>query len=198
MVVQDYFQVRLGDSLRLALPMSAIETVLQVNPQQICPIPGLPSWLLGVVNRRGILTWVLNLSQFLDVTVPTPRSGKDIPAVVVTMTIATTPAQGEASQRSIACLVGELSGVFTPTTITQFSKPLKPKLRALFSGVTQHQGRPIALVDPAALLHSIHTQIITTQALAGDGSAHPSGSRLAATSPNFLAPLPSLVITNIF
>jgi len=155
---QDYFQVRLAESLRLALPMTAVEAVLQINPRQIYPVPGLPAWLVGVMNRRGTLTWVMDLSQFLEVTAPTVRSGKDLPAIVLTASLASTSSNQDTSRRSIACLVGELMGGFTPSTIERFAKPLKPRLKPLFTGMTEQNGRSIALLNPAALLESVHAQ----------------------------------------
>ncbi len=161
-MTQDYFQVRLAESLRLALPMTAVEAVLQINSRQIYPVPGLPVWLIGVMNRRGTLTWVMDLSQFLEVKAPLVRSGKDVPAIILTATVASTVPNQEASRRSIACLVGELMGGFTPSTIERFTKPLKPRLKPLFSGVTEQDGRAIALLDPVALLKDVHAQAGTT------------------------------------
>lgn len=154
-MTQDHFQVRLSGTLRLAFPMSSVETVVQVNPRLICPIPGLPVWLLGVMGQRGTLTWVMDLSRFLEVTPLLSRPGRDIPAIVLKAMIASQPERNP-SLRSMICLVSELNGIFVPTTIAPFSKPLKPNLKVLFTGITQWEGQAIAVVNPESLMAALY------------------------------------------
>ncbi|TVR11495.1 MAG: chemotaxis protein CheW [Phormidium sp. GEM2.Bin31] len=69
---RDYFKIRVSGDVRVALPLDSIDAALQIDRQLICPIPGVMPSLLGVINRQGVLTWVLDTSQFLEL--PSGRS----------------------------------------------------------------------------------------------------------------------------
>ncbi len=158
-MVEDYFKVRVFDAVRVALPLRYVETVLQVNRQQICPIPGLSTSLLGVINRRGALTWVLDLRQFLS-DLPPAQLSRNLTTVVLTVE-GSTAEEGEGTlRRSIACIVTELEGVFPSPALKPFSKPVKPRLQEFFAGIATHEKSGVAVLDPVALLDVLHQESI--------------------------------------
>lgn len=61
----DYFIVELNDNQKIAIPLDKVQEVMSINYGDICPIPGVKDGLLGVVNQRGNLLWLLDLSQLL-------------------------------------------------------------------------------------------------------------------------------------
>jgi twitching motility protein PilI len=65
---KDYFQVTIDQGLNLAVDLNQVVEVVKVQGSQICPIPGVNPALLGVVNQRGSLLWVLELARLLNVT----------------------------------------------------------------------------------------------------------------------------------
>jgi twitching motility protein PilI len=61
----DYLQISLANNNSLLISTTNTVEIISRKTSDICPIPGLISSLLGVVNQRGRLLWVLDLADFL-------------------------------------------------------------------------------------------------------------------------------------
>jgi len=155
---QDYFKVRISGDVRLALPLSHISTVVQIERQLVCPIPGVDPALLGVINRQGSLTWVLDLSYFLDLGFVTLQPGQRLTAITLSDQPTRTAGATVRYARTVACVVSELEGVFAPLHVQAIDKKLKPKLRPLLRYVAYHDRAGIAILDPAQLLETLQLQ----------------------------------------
>ncbi len=157
-MTQDYFRVRVSGSVRVALPLKNIETVLQIDRQLICPIPGVPSGLLGVVNRRGILTWVLDLGHFLELRPLSGPPNRKLTAISLIQEDVDGVSDKQGSRKSVACIVEELEGIFTPPKIKPIRKRLKSRLRPLFVNLAYYENSGIAILNPTALLQTLYTE----------------------------------------
>jgi twitching motility protein PilI len=60
-MLTDYFHVQLRQGMEVVLPLDSAVEVITLNQKEICPIPGVSPALLGVVNHRGKLLWVLQV-----------------------------------------------------------------------------------------------------------------------------------------
>jgi chemotaxis signal transduction protein len=165
--LKEYFKIRVSGGVRVALPLAYLEMAIGIDPQLICPIPGVAPGLLGVVDRRGILTWVLDLGHFLELGTISLKPGKKLSAIVVTSSPHSH--EGDPSglslrdhqpKRSVACIVEELEGVFAPPKIKPIRKRLKSRLRPIFQQVAYYEQSGIAILDPTALLQTLHTEAI--------------------------------------
>ena len=67
-MVNEYFRVCLESELSILVPLNYVVEAIVSNYREICPIPGVVPALLGVINHRGQLIWVLKLSDFLAST----------------------------------------------------------------------------------------------------------------------------------
>jgi chemotaxis signal transduction protein len=168
--LKEYFKIRVSGGVRVALPLAHLETAIGIDPQFICPIPGVAPGLLGVVDRRGILTWVLDLGHFLELGTMPLKPGKKLSAIVITSFPYTeareTPQESQLDRqpkRSVACIVEELEGVFAPPKIKPIRKRLKSRLRPIFRQVAYYEQSGIAILDPTALLQTLHTEAIATE-----------------------------------
>ena len=176
--LKEYFKIRVSGGVRVALPLAHLEMAIGIDPQLICPIPGVAPGLLGVVDRRGILTWVLDLGHFLELGTIPLKPGKKLSAIVVTSSPHSL--EGDPSglsprdpsglsprdhqpKRAVACIVEELEGVFAPPKIKPIRKRLKSRLRPLFRQVAYYEQSGIAILDPTALLQTLHTEAIATE-----------------------------------
>ena len=94
----------LSGKIRVALPLSEVETVCKINQRQVCPIPGVQPSLLGVFNRQGTLTWVWDITEFMELGSQLYKPGKDWTAVVITRK---EPGRKDRQQKkiSVACVV---------------------------------------------------------------------------------------------
>lgn len=147
----------LSGLIRVALPLREVETVCKINQRQVCPIPGVQPSLLGVFNRQGTLTWVWDISEFMELGSQQYKPGKDWTAVVITR-----KNQGGKDRQlkkiSAACVVAQLEDVFAPSEIKAFTKPVKPKLQPLLAGVAYQDKQKIAVLNPSALLEALGSE----------------------------------------
>lgn len=60
-----YLKLRLSESVPVALPMEAAREVVVVPAEQITPIPNMPNCVLGLLNQRSRVFWVVDLSIML-------------------------------------------------------------------------------------------------------------------------------------
>lgn len=61
----DYFIVELHNDKQIAIPLDQVQEVMSINYINICPIPGVKDSLLGVINQKGNLLWLVDLSRLL-------------------------------------------------------------------------------------------------------------------------------------
>lgn len=61
----DYFIVELHNDKQIAIPLDQVQEVMSINYIDICPIPGVKDSLLGVINQKGNLLWLVDLSRLL-------------------------------------------------------------------------------------------------------------------------------------
>lgn len=154
---RDYIKIRVSGAVRLALPLNAVDAALQIDRQLVCPIPGVVPGLVGVVNRRGTLTWVLDTSQFLELGVLPMSAGRDFKAVLVARELER-PGSDRRDRQTLACVVTELEGVFTPARLQPVRQRLKPRLQPLLKQVVYDGKEGIAVLDPDALLEALRTE----------------------------------------
>ena len=163
--MKEYFDIQLGKRARLAIPSEAIAETISVERGAICPIPGVTDAYLGVLYRRGQLLWVLDLAEFLSVSMgfkppPFPEGVLTI-SDKLTLVVLTEPssenneansgkktpessANKQASQQSqIICAVSAVWGIVSLNT--EDFEPLPPKVERLmggyFSGLAEVQER---------------------------------------------------------
>lgn len=87
----DYFVVELKEnktarterSRSVAIPLEIVRQVLTINPTNVCPIPGVKLALLGVVNQKGKLLWLLDLASLLTIE---EKSGTHLNKLTVLIT----------------------------------------------------------------------------------------------------------------
>ncbi len=106
----EYFQIALGvrkskkdphKFISIIIPLLKVGEVLQIARGEICPIPGVSSELLGVINQRGRLLWILNLTELLHLHDPSTMIKPQQKLTIVVLTSGT---------KSIGCVVSKLQG----------------------------------------------------------------------------------------
>ncbi|HIK29445.1 MAG: chemotaxis protein CheW [Oscillatoriaceae bacterium SKW80] len=160
-MIKDYFCIQVRQSVQLALPLENVIDVITLNWEKIYPIPGVAAALLGVVNQRGRLLWVLELgdllSQLLGLT-PSPiryRVGERLKLLTITLN----PVEQMPSEdsRQIACVVSELKGVVSLDTdnIKPIPTNLTPSFNSFLSGVAVIKNLPVALLNVPAIFATL-------------------------------------------
>lgn len=159
-MLNDYFFVQLRQSVKVVLPLDSTKEVISLAYREVCPIPGVSPALLGVVNQRGKLLWVLDLGDLLNI----PPSQKTLrPQDNLTLLVLNTPSKlnAQTQERQVGCIVSALKGVvalesvdFQPLTNQIFST-----LQAFSSAIALVEQESVAVIDINAILNNIHTEI---------------------------------------
>lgn len=172
-MMKDYFCIQVRQSVQLALPLENVVEIITVNWGKICPIPGVAAALLGVMNQRGQLLWVLELGDLLSELLglaPSPTRYK-IGERLKLLTITLNPIEEmpNESTRKLACVVSGLKGVVSLDTdnIKPIPTNLAPSFGSFLSGVAVIKKLPVALLNVPAIFTAV--SILTPSEELGKG-----------------------------
>lgn len=158
-MLKDYFFVQLRQSVKVVLPLDSTKEVISLAYGEVCPIPGVSPALLGVVNQRGKLLWVLDLGDLLKI----PPAQKILrPQDNLTLLVLNTPSKLNAQQeRQVGCVVSALKGVITLESVDfkPLSNQIFSTLQTFSSALALIEEEPVAVVDINAILNNIQTEI---------------------------------------
>jgi twitching motility protein PilI len=158
---EEYFCIQLRQSTQLVLPLKRVAEVISLTWGDICPIPGVPSALLGVVNQRGQLLWVLELGDLLSDLlglVPSPISYKKWDSLkLVVLTPHSSEGMWEVSTPQLGCVVAELKGIVNidSSTFKPIPSSFSPTFSSFFLGMTQVERSPMALLNVSAIFSAL-------------------------------------------
>lgn len=154
-MMQEYFAIELSDSVRLALPLEDMETVTRVEHSEICPIPGVAQFWLGVVNQGGSLLWVLDSSRFWHLSSFAYRQGQSVTMVVLKH-------QVQGTQRRVGLIVRKLEGlvILSNEFITE-EKSCHP----LLATRVEHNDQPIAILETDPFFQTLYSPTLVTNSI---------------------------------
>ncbi|MBR8828285.1 MAG: chemotaxis protein CheW [Gomphosphaeria aponina SAG 52.96 = DSM 107014] len=102
--MKEYLQVEIALENSLAIPIEQTREVLSKRRDEICPICGVASAILGVINHRGKLLWVTDINKVWQLTPPQKQiQPQDKLTIIVLKT------QG----KQIGAVVARLKGIIT-------------------------------------------------------------------------------------
>lgn len=128
----------LGDT-RYAVELSHVGEV--VRQPMITPVPGLPSWVLGVTNLHGDIVSVVDLPHFLDLS---PEPASRVTNVIV----------AQAADQRIGLRVDDVEIIYTFPVEEIISPPFKvsPELVPYMRGAVEREDGLIRFLDCGQLL----------------------------------------------
>ncbi|MDJ0715651.1 MAG: chemotaxis protein CheW [Prochloraceae cyanobacterium] len=157
-MIQEYFGIELFGSVRIALPLQDLETIERFGRSQICSIPGVAAFFLGIIHQRGSLTWVLDGDRFLDLQTPETcqQSQSQVIVVIIKHQLGNT-------QKRVAWCVKNLEGVLSLNLTQSQPRPdlLPERFQSLFTAVVQHNNQPIFILDSEAFFKAIGSRTHT-------------------------------------
>ncbi len=160
-MLNDYFFVQLRQSVKLVLPLSSIQEVISLNYGEVCPIPGVCPAMLGVVNQRGKLLWVLDLGDLLKIpsSEKNLRPQSDLKLLVLNDRL---NPNAPATERQVGCVVSTLKGVVSLDS-TEFQAPANAQistvLKSFSLAIASIEQEAVAALDINAILNNIQTEI---------------------------------------
>ncbi len=63
---EPYLRLQLDSQTQAILPMKYAQEVLVIQSHRLSSIPNMPSHIIGLVNQRNRLYWLIDLSLLLD------------------------------------------------------------------------------------------------------------------------------------
>ena len=155
-MLKEYFHIRLGPAAQIAVPLEFTTEALSELRRNVCPIPGVPSHLLGVMNQRGRLLWIADLASLLGIDAQ-KRWGEFETLTVLALKGIGQPASDLAQLPQVGCVVSELKG--TISIDSSQIKPIPPKtsaqMRPYLSGIATIGGAGISILNPAPLFETL-------------------------------------------
>ena len=156
-MINDYFCCQLRQSVNVLFPLENIEEVIALTYGEVSPIPGVCSALLGVVNQRGKLLWVLELSELLQIAPENKnmRSPDNLTLLVLSAS--------KNSERQVGCVVSALKGIIPIVATQSLSSDSSPTGQSLGVSSIKFDDENYTLIDVQSVLNNIFTiDIITT------------------------------------
>ena len=164
-MLSEYFHIQLQPNTELLIPLEHTGGAIALPVEQICPIPGIPPAVLGVVNQRGKLLWVIQLSSLLGLgqSDTSLRAQYNLTLLVLSATSRTT---GEQESRMVGCVVSTLKEIIFLDS-KQF-KPVaakSPIFGSFLSGMAQIDRSLVSVLNVNAVftaLSNLDTSLISS------------------------------------
>ncbi|MGK7939236.1 MAG: chemotaxis protein CheW [Crocosphaera sp.] len=151
---KDYFSVELSNSIYLALPLENMGTVLQIEPEKICLIPGIFPSLLGVINYQGALLWVLDTDQFFNLESDFSTFQKSLTAIIMKSAVPGT-------RKKVALIVKKIQGVLNLSTQSEIpsSHHHFSKYQSFLDKIVMNNNKIIGILDSDMIFNSLQNKI---------------------------------------
>lgn len=132
------------------LSLDRLVEVIKVRPNEILPIPKVPEYLLGIVNRRGEAVWILDLLYLMGATHLSRR--EIVPPLCMAILI-------QAQDQVIGLLVEQVSSIETYNlqNLQPLSAQMMPsKLLSYLEGYfVDSRGSTLVLLNVDAIIEAV-------------------------------------------
>jgi chemotaxis signal transduction protein len=145
-----FLRFSLGGKKTGLLFLNRLIEVIRVRPTEILPIPKVPDYLLGIINRRGEAVWILDLLYLMGANHLSRR--EIVPSVCMAMIL-------QAQDQAIGLLVEQVSSIETYNlqNLQSFSPQMLPsKLLSFLEGYfVDSKGITVVLLDVDAIIEAV-------------------------------------------
>ena len=149
--MQEYFCIGLSNSVYLGLSLDNIDKLITLQPQDICLIPGIADFWLGVINYKSSLLWILDLENFLDIAKNNQKIKSQQTVLILNYSIGN-------YQKKVGLIIKSLEGVFNFGQEQMIASCFTPKLQNICQAFTTENEKDIALVKTELLLEQLSQQ----------------------------------------
>ena len=145
-----FLRFSLGHETTGLLSLDRLVEVIKVRPNEILPIPQVPEYLLGIVNRRGEAVWIVDLLYLMGATHLSQR--ELVPEVYMAILI-------QAQEQAIGLLVEQVSSidVYNSTNLQPFpAQTLPSRLLSFLEGYfVDLEGNTLALLNVDTIIETV-------------------------------------------
>ncbi|ELS02992.1 chemotaxis signal transduction protein [Xenococcus sp. PCC 7305] len=151
--MQEYFCAGLSNNIYLGLSLEHVDKLIQFQATDICVIPGIEDFWLGVINYKSSLLWILDIEKLCDPSKNELKTKSEQTALIVNYSM-------ENIQKKVALIVESLEGVVELNSNQEqlsFSTDF-PRLQNICDAVIQQNEKVINLVNTEILLEQLSQQ----------------------------------------
>lgn len=137
-----YLKFYLTEQNPALLAMEYVQEVLIIPARRITPMPNMPECVLGLLNRRNRVLWVVDLSQVLSLQ-PLDSSIEQCNVILI-----------QAKQMTLGLLVPEVKGVtyFTPDLVQSPKELVTSALIPFLHGCIVQEQELLLVLNAEAIL----------------------------------------------
>lgn len=139
-----YLRFQLTEGVDAVLAMQQVQEVYTLPTHRLTPMPNLPTCILGLMNRRSQVLWVVDLLQLLG----TSSLGTNCPHYNLVL--------ARSGELVFGLAVQQIEGFFwmPQTAIQSPPSQLSPTLQTYLRGCTVQDQEILLVLDAEAILHS--------------------------------------------
>ncbi|AFY62686.1 chemotaxis protein CheW [Synechococcus sp. PCC 6312] len=152
---QEFFHIELTKSVHIAVPLTQTAEVLTVEASELCPIPGVAPALLGVVNQRGRLLWMVDLEYLLGLQPTHSSKRRRSPALVVNWL--PDESEDQEAEYHLGCLTSHLRGIVAcqAKDISPVPPRLEQRMHQFFSAWIHPPGYSLLKLNVEAIFTAV-------------------------------------------
>lgn len=146
--VHSYLKMQLDSQTLAAIPMHQVQEVIVTSRTKITPIPNMPNSVLGLINQRSRIYWVIDLAHLLGIA-PLNSDVKEFYLILLRV-----------SDLILGLAVQTAKEVtkFTPDQIESPSSSLSPELVPYLRGCVPDQKDFLLVLEGVAIVNSPQIQ----------------------------------------
>ena len=165
-MLSEYFHIQLQPNTELLIPLEHTGGAIALPVEQICPIPGIPPAVLGVVNQRGKLLWVIQLSNLLGLRQSDTSLRAQYNLTLLVLSASSSPTTGEQESRMVGCVVSTLKEIIFLDSKQFKPVPAKsPIFDSFLSGMVQIERSLVSVLNVNAVftaLSNLDTSLVSS------------------------------------
>ena len=140
-----YLRLKLDSQTQIVVPMKQAKEAILVSPYKITPLPNMPWWVIGLLNQRSRVFWVIDLPRLLQLSSP-QSNRQEYPMVIM-----------QVDGIPIGLIVEEIQGVvhfpqeMIQSPIGKVSSGLVPYLKGC---ILQPEIGILLVLDPQSIINT--------------------------------------------
>jgi twitching motility protein PilI len=137
-----YLKFYLAEQIPAILAMEYVQEVLMIPARRITPMPNMPECVLGLLNRRNRVLWVVDLAQILSLQ-PLDSNIQQYNVILI-----------QAKQMTLGVLVSAVKGVthFTPDLVQSPQELVTSALIPYLHGCIVQEQELLLVVNAEAIV----------------------------------------------
>ncbi len=141
---EPYLKLQLTPQRAAVLPMEQTQEAIAIPASRVTPMPNMPDCVLGLLNHKSRVIWVIDLAQLLGLQTQVLTMQQYNIAII------------RIGKKPLGLVVPEIKGIvrFTKETMISPIGEVLPELTPYLCGCFTQDQETLWVLDPEAIIHS--------------------------------------------